>query len=144
MKTTVNNVPRNVKEAHAALLEELGKLELIAATNSPQAFPALRSRLADAHILITEHFRSEEENGFMKAIQESQPCLKRDVQHLVNEHSRLMQWLDALIAQATAAGHMNESIRAGVRRWLDKVRDHETQENKLVEDAFLVDVGSGD
>jgi|SRR5579864_3170852 len=144
MPSAIKTTTEALQEVHAAILDDLGKLPGAAAASSPEALIGLRARLAEAHKQVTEHFRSEEEGGVLAGIEKCEPRFKRGVQHLVDEHSRLMQWLDALISQAGAATQMNESIRAGIRTWLDKVRDHESRENKLVEDAILTDVGSGD
>jgi hypothetical protein len=144
MKRTETSVAEALGRAHAALLEDLRKLEGAAQPPSAKGLAELRTRLGRTRTHITEHFRFEEKNGYMAAVRKREPRLDRTVQQLADEHRQLAQTLDALIDQAGVARTLDEALREKVRAWVEKVHKHEASENDLVQDAFNLDVGAED
>lgn len=102
------------------------------------------ARLGAARTHITEHFRFEEQNGYMDRVRKHEPRLERAIQQLGDEHRQLAQSLDALIEQARVATSLDEAFREKVRAWVEGVRQHEVRENDLVQDAFNLDIGAED
>ncbi len=121
--------------AHRALLEDLRDLE------SARAGLAARLELTRAH--LAEHFRFEEENGYLDSVLEEQPNLNHAVQRLHEEHRDLLAALDRLVADV-AAEQSPDEFAARVAEWARKVRRHEQRENILVEDAFNLDLAATD
>jgi hypothetical protein len=125
--------------SHAALHEALEILQgaLGSRAEARRCLVALR-----AH--VTDHFRQEEQGGYMAAVLEHQPHKERAVQQLLAEHRQLAEALDALLGDAVAAQGGDDGFRGRVGAWVEWLRRHEAAENVLVEDAFNQDVGPTD
>jgi hypothetical protein len=128
-------------EAHVALGKDLR--ELTAAARAPSGtLPELAACLERTQVHLAEHFRFEEENGYMDAVLQRDPNRERTVGHLRDEHRRLAESLEAL--RALAAGGPGEALRTKVLAWVESVRDHESRENALVQEVFNVEVSAED
>jgi hemerythrin-like domain-containing protein len=143
-RTTQNSVAEALSRAHAALLQDLRTLEEAVRPSSGEGLPELRARLGATHTHIAEHFRFEEQNGYMDAVRKREPRLERTVQQLAEEHRQLTQSLDALIGEARTAANLDDSFRERVVAWVEEVRQHEIRENDLVQDVFNLDIGAED
>jgi hypothetical protein len=141
---TENSVAEALSRAHAALLEDLRKLEETDLPGSGEGLAELRARLDATRAHLTEHFRFEEQNGYMDAVREREPRLERTVQQLAEEHRQLAQSLAALIEEARVAASVGAKLREEVREWARRVRQHEMRENELVQDAFNLDIAPED
>jgi hypothetical protein len=127
-----------------ALFADLGKLDQAVQPSSGDGLEELRARLGATHAHITEHFRFEEQNGYMDAVRKREPRLERMIQQLAEEHGQLRRSLDALIGKAAAATSLGDTLREEIREWVERVREHEDRENDLVQDAFNLDIGVED
>ena len=141
---TENSVAEALSQAHGALLADLRELKQAVRPSSEEGLRELRTRLGAAHAHITEHFRFEEQNGYMDAVRKREPRLERTIQQFVEEHGQLRRSLDALIGEATAATSLGDTLREEIREWIERVRQHEIRENDLVQDAFNLDIGGED
>src|SRR5208282_360511 len=101
MTTTENAVAEALALAHRALLSDLRELEQAASRPSQEGLEDLRARLGAAHTHITEHFRFEEENGYMDAVRKREPRLERTIEQLAAEHRELARTLSSLIGEAS-------------------------------------------
>jgi hemerythrin-like domain-containing protein len=138
------SIAEALSQAHAALLEDLRKLDEAVRPSSREGLADLAARLDAARAHITEHFRFEEHNGYLDTVRGREPRLERAIQQLVEEHRQLAQSLDALLGKARAAANLDDALREDVRAWVARVRQHEVRENDLVQDAFSLDVGAED
>ncbi len=129
--------------AHRALVEDLQKLDQAPAdeTVSPAKLLASLERLRGR---LVEHFRFEEQNGYLDWVVERQPNLDRPVQHLAEEHRLLLSSLDELLGETRAAAAAAAALKRKATEWSRRVRRHERDENLLVEDAFNLDLGAED
>lgn len=93
---------------------------------------------------MCEHFRLEEENGYMDTVRQRTPRLERAVQQLAEEHRVLGGLLGSLLGRARTATTVNPALGEEVRDWIRQVRQHELRENDLIQDAFTLDIGAGD
>jgi hypothetical protein len=139
-----STIAEALSRAHAALLEDLRKLEEAAGSGSSEGLADFRARLGEAQTHITEHFRFEEQNGYMEAVKKREPRLERTIRQLADEHGQLREALDALIEEAKAATSLGDPLREEVRNWIKRVRHHEIRENDLVQDAFDLDISAED
>lgn len=137
-------VADTLSQAHAALLEDLARLEGTVQPTSRERISDLRARLGAAERHISEHFRLEEQNGYMDVVRKREPRLERAIQELADEHRELADELDGLIVYAATARRVGAAFRAQVRAWVEHVRKHEARENDLVQDAFTLDMGAED
>ena len=137
----------NLRKAHVVLLGDLQTLEQVVRPSSgysSEDLALLHARLGATHAHICEHFRFEEQNGYMEAVRRREPHLERTILQLGEEHVELKQSLAAILEEAEAARSVNDSLREKVRQWIEHVRRHESRENELVQAAFNLDVGPED
>jgi hypothetical protein len=127
-------------QAHRDLLRDLQALQAAARGMAPSGAD-LAACLDQARADLAEHFRFEEENGYLAAVLKRAPHLERAVRHLGEEHGELLRALDELRAAARSGA---AGVAARVEEWLQKVRKHERSENVLVQDAFNVDLAAED
>jgi len=144
MDNTETSVAEALRRAHAALVVNLRTLEE-AALAGPEDGPGnLRARLRATQAHLAEHFRCEEQNGYMDAVRKREPRLERTIQELADEHRQLMQCLETLLQGARSDRCLGEPFREEVRRWVERVHQHEVRETDLVQDAFNLDLGAED
>lgn len=137
-------VAEALRRAHAALLKDLTRLEEASAAASQEGIVHFRAQLEVTRRHIAEHFRFEEENGYLEAVRKRQPHLERSIEQLAEEHKALVQGLEALVARANQETSNSADLRGEVRSWVGQLRRHEERENDLVLDAFNLDVGAED
>jgi hemerythrin-like domain-containing protein len=128
-------------EAHHSLMESLENLEK--EVRSRCSLTQLTCSLASIRKRVLDHFRLEEEGGYMKQVLEERPFLERTVEKLLQEHGALAASLETILEElrmpVADAGACQR-----IETWLTQVRHHERQENLLVEDTFGLDVGTKD
>ncbi len=134
-----------LRQAHAALLADVNRLFAAAGQpSSEEALAELRLQLGATRAHVVEHFRFEEENGYLDAVRDREPRLDHVVLQLADEHRRLLHNLNALIDQAERAMSLRKPLRERVVRWIAQLRNHELHENEVVQDCFNLDVGAED
>ena len=144
MERTETFVAEALSQAHAALMADLRELEQAVRPSLGESLPELRARLSAVQAHISEHFRFEEQDGYMHTVRKREPRLERAIQQLADEHRQLTQFLDALIGKATASTSLDERFREEIRGWVERVRRHEMRENDLVQGAFNLDISAED
>jgi len=141
MNKSTHAAAESLTQAHDELLDDLRKLQESAASG---ANAELRDRLVAAQTDIAEHFAFEEQNGYLDAVREREPWTDRTIQQLAEEHGELKRTLDALVRKAQGTPSLSEAFREEVRAWVRHVRQHETRENALIQDAFNSDIAAED
>jgi|ERR1043165_2190902 hemerythrin len=144
MDTKEPSVADAYERAQVALMEDLHKLEAATEPSAGQNLPELRALLDATQTYLAEHFRFEEESGYMALIEQEAPRLEHAIQRLAEEHVVLARALAALIARAQTLTSVDDVFRQEVRHWVRHVCEHELRENDLVEDALLLDTGVSD
>jgi hypothetical protein len=130
--------------AHASLMQDLRGLEKSARVGSKIDPKVLHASLQSTKAHILDHFGYEEENGYMEVVRKREPRLGRDLDELAEEHVQLRTELEAILKETAAASSVNETIRAEITRWINHVRAHEARENRLVQNAFNLEIGPED
>jgi hypothetical protein len=144
MKKSPASVAERLAKAHAALLQDLHKLEEAARPESGEGLTGLTACLGTALDHITAHFRFEEENGYLDVVRTREPRLERAVQQLAEEHRQLNMSLETLLGEARAATGLGPGLGTKVREWVEQIRRHEAREDQVVQDAFNMDLGAED
>jgi hypothetical protein len=144
MERIETSVAEALSRAHAVLLEDLRKLETAVHPETGESVAGLRAQLNATRTHIAEHFRFEEQNGYMNTVRRREPRLEHEIQQLAEEHRRLMQSLEGLIVQANTATGLDNTFQGEVRGWIEHVRQHEARENDLVQNAFNLDISAED
>lgn len=98
--------------------------------------------------LLLIHMEMEEEGGFMPIVRERRPTLERRVDALESEHVTIRKACSELQGFfETCTDPTTEDVQQ-VRRMtgalLDILRDHDNEENKLIQDVLIQDIGTGD
>jgi uncharacterized protein YlxW (UPF0749 family) len=132
-----------LSRAHAALLEDLAKLEAAAASATLDA-RVLFDRLDLTAKCLTEHFRLEEQNGYMETVRTRSPHLGREIDRLKEEHRQLLDSVKQLHERARDSQRVDDAFRKQLGDLIEGVRNHETRENLLIEDAFNRDTPAED
>ena len=130
--------------AHASLQKDLRELEEAGHTASEKGMPGLRSRLEATRRHLAEHFRFEEQGGYMDAVRKREPRLGRVIDELCTEHGQLLSSLDAILKETATASSINDLISGEISGWISRVRQHESRENQVAQDAFNLDIGPED
>lgn len=144
MKTTETSGADELRQAHAALLQDLRSLDEAVRPTTGEGLAQLLERLGATRTHISAHFRFEEQNGYMDVVRKREPRLERAIQHLIVEHQQITQTLDALVEQAMAMASPTATFREKARGWIERVRRHEAHENDLIQDAFNLVIGGED
>lgn len=142
MSTSKNSFVEAIHDAHADLLRDLQDAEKTVGTGAQPAqvvgcLEKLRTHLID-------HFRFEEEGGYMAPVLKEEPRLAPQIQELLAEHAQMAQTLDALIQEIRKSRSVEASTRDKMRAWIGQVRHHETRENGLVQEAYYSSGATGD
>lgn len=94
-----------------------------------------------------QHMEYEEREGYLSGVMDRLPNLAGTLELLREEHAELLDELAARLAEARAAATdrtMAATVVPRVRKWLERIRDHEIRENTLVQETFNRDTGAGD
>jgi hypothetical protein len=95
---------------------------------------------------LPAHFEYEETGGYLAEALAVAPRLIRRAKRLRGEHSRFSEQLIILTSRAREAGETPGSwaaIATGVRKFTYALRQHDLEENQLIQDAFMDDLGGG-
>jgi hypothetical protein len=131
-------------EAHTDLLRDLQELERAVSPGSGEGPAELGSRLGKVRTHITDHFRFEEDGGYMAPVLKEEPRLAPLIEELLAEHIQMAQVLAALIEEVSRARSALDIPRERVRVWVGQVRHHEARENNLVQEAYYSSGATGD
>ena len=143
MKTKKSSLAEALRRAHAALLDDLRKLEQATRPAGGDGAADLRARLRLTRAHLAEHFRFEEQDGYLDPVRQREPRLERTIARLAGEHRWLVHSLKLLIREAGDT-ITSEGIGKRIRAWVRSVRRHEAEERDLVQDAFNTDIGTKD
>jgi hypothetical protein len=125
-------------------IEELRSRESFYASELPGDISAqVEQHLLSFEATLLEHFHREEAGGYMSAVLAQSPHLSPRITELALQHTELREMLKTIIS-----GYCRTSITAEPGRlllsFLDALRAHETQENRLLQEAWCVDQGTAD
>ena len=138
------SVAEALGRAHKALLVDLRGLEHAVRSWEAPVAAEMHLRLERLRAHLTEHFRFEEEDGYLDGVVKREPHRRGVVQQLLEEHGQLARCLDALVEATVTDAPLDGSFRDKLRAWVAQVRHHESRENGLVQDAFNLDTAAED
>lgn len=92
------------------------------------------------------HFQLEEIDGVFDQVERDAPQLSHEVHQLRVEHVELMAEAENLLqlAQKVADPALRRQFQHLFQRFRDRMADHESQENFVVQRAYGVDIGGKD
>ena len=133
-----------VSQAHHALMSEIGKLEQAVQHPIELSPPDLLERLLVIRQAVTDHFASEEQGGYFEDVLNRASHLARRLEQLRNDHRRLAASVDVLTDRARNARQVDRELVGQIKKWIDDLRQHESQENLLLDDAYNTDLTAED
>ncbi len=133
------------------LLNELTR-KLGPIVDQPQAGDAALDELRKTFEHLRAHLHRqmalEEAGGFLKNVLDRRPTLSREVEHLREEHQRILGMVDGLYGEVGRIDPKDDAAwadcRLRIRHCLSEVAHHEKTENMLVLHVFGMDIGAGD
>jgi len=135
-----------MKTEHEELAREMGRVR-----HALDAEPRDRARAVDSilrmHELVESHFEHEEQDGYMNEPIQQAPHLTERADHLLRQHPSLLEEVTKLRMLAKAGVESEswwEEIHTRFDRFSQAFLDHEAGENKLIQEVFTQDVGTGD
>lgn len=134
-----------LQQEHVSLLDLLTDLDNM--TEPGERVKKLLRCLWEMQLGLRRHFHFEEQGGYMSQILDDAPHLHHAAQALLAEHGRIAGDLEALITSIACLrpeDHVTASLQAQLRQWVQLVRDHETRENRLTQQACNQDIGADD
>ena len=144
---------RHPSHAGSRLLEEHLDLErkLAEVRQVLEASDANPKAIVRELVLLTRqvlaHFRREEEGGYLAEAVEAAPRFKDVATKLKNQHPEFVHRLDlleSLAAVGDGSARWRQQLTAMYEDFLKRFEEHEHAENRLVQEAFNVDVGAED
>lgn len=144
MERTLPSIAEQLSRAHAALLYDLGKLEESVRKPTATNEESARQHLRRIQKELIEHFRCEEENGYMEAIRKRDPNKEKAIAELEAEHRQLAGDLELLIRTTSEGLSHCPAFGENVSAWIKSVRRHEAKENAFVQESFNLDVNAED
>jgi len=141
MLATTHRFADAMKRAQLALQHQLRELEQLVAPHAADHLPDVRIRLKAVLSLVKEHFRIEEQDGYMNAVKEQDQRFESELQCFRDEHRAMRRELEFLVDEADSLQQIDAEFSESVHGWIDRFRMHEKNEIDLVQEAFDVDVG---
>lgn len=145
---TSNSGP--LQEAHAALGRSVQDLRTwwreVQEMGQPR-FGEMGARVAAVREIVAQHFRLEEEGGYLQEPVAAAPQLARRAQALLADHAAILADLDRL-AERLAGSPCD--LKCWTEAWhelaavLARLEQHEHDEHEFWQTAFAGDLGAGD
>ncbi|MBP1684409.1 MAG: Hemerythrin cation binding domain [Deltaproteobacteria bacterium] len=134
-----------IQRQHKELMRLITHLQTTATeasttVSAEQRRAALQDEVAQLRASLVEHFQMEEEGGYLEAA--TAAGQGHSVARLQRQHEEI---LDALrrVADACRGGALDEAT-AGARNVISRLREHEAEECRLMQNAITDDIGVGD
>jgi iron-sulfur cluster repair protein YtfE (RIC family) len=146
------HIARLIKEDHHRLESIITQLTTEITRVPPAAFDgwklSLLRKLRDFQNELRKHFDLEEHGGFMEEVISHAPRYVSRVEALVSEHEEVCESLDAILTDlkaATSPAMWREArIAPRLTEMFETLKEHESEENSLIQDTYFQDLGVGD
>ena len=115
-------------------------------TAGPQSsgtIAALCERIEKLRSELARHFAEEEAGGVLEEAVARFPDLGRETVRLEEEHAELLTELDRIIVgvlNSKGTGRMAGDLGEAFMRFVERLKDHEASENRVLAAGFQIDV----
>ena len=137
-----------IERQHEAMKKDMRRLRAVA-TNRPEGLSAdglrelLGNEIARLHECLRKHFRLEEQGGYLDAVIAAHRGHAPTVSRLLQQHSEILAELEDA-ARACRCRVSLQKTTTSVLRILDVLGEHEAEEHRVMQEAVLDDLGTGD
>jgi hypothetical protein len=131
---------------HERVLDDHRKIKLLLIKIEEMSdLSLLVPSLQELALLLAEHFEEEEApEGFPRII-ETAPHHARTLEHLFDEHKKILATLQSITTNALTCLHgPMAAVQRDVAALCETLRTHEATETELLTDSVYQDIGSGD
>ncbi|MFH0983027.1 MAG: hypothetical protein V2A79_16025 [Planctomycetota bacterium] len=145
-------IAKRLRREHALLWQITTDLKA-AADEMPESdrrtwFENLKRRYEQFRAHMTKRIALEEVGGFMSAVEERRPTLAPQIEHLRQQHERILSRINGGYTELEGLDPSNldavDDCRLRIELMLSEVAQHERSENLLVGFVFTQDVGGED
>ena len=136
---------RNIEAEHQSMRELLKELHHVFDARVDPA--GVIQAIGEFVAYLGEHFEHEDKDGFFEEITEVAPRLSRRVEAVSHEHVQLLataQAFEAHVRDTQGSSSWWDEISQEFHRMVTALMDHERRERKLLREAYLDDIGTGD
>jgi iron-sulfur cluster repair protein YtfE (RIC family) len=144
MKTSETTFAETLEQAHRDLLSDLQHLKEAVRSGFRESPTGLGTCLRELQTHLADHFRFEEQDGYLAPVLKEEPRFGPVIEELLAEHRQLTQALDALLQEIRNACILPDDFGERIRAWVKRVRHHEARENALVQEAYYCSAAVGD
>ena len=151
MERDKTEVAEKIAKDHESIRRYIGALNLLEMTevDAKEFFDWKLEfiwQLRGFKIRLLRHFDLEEEGGFMEDIVKVAPHLSRKVSGLKVEHDQILMSLDEILFKLKRMKKKNdtelEQVQFELNDVITSLRDHENEENILMQQAYYREFGS--
>lgn len=151
MERDKTEVAEKIAKDHESIRRYIGALNLLEMTevDAKEFFDWKLEfiwQLRDFKNRLLKHFDLEEEGGFMEDIVKVAPHLSRKVSGLKVEHDQILMSLDEILFKLKRMKKKNdtelEQVQFELNDVITSLRDHENEENILMQQAYYREFGS--
>jgi hypothetical protein len=141
-----HEVFERVRVEHATLRQRL--VEVRSILDDPNAsFAAISAQLLGLFDELAIHFYNEECEGFFDEIIQQAPRLETERTRLCEEHVEMLDQTASMarvVGRPESAEGWREELRAQFERLCHELQEHERAEQRMLQQAYLEDIGSHD
>lgn len=135
-----------VEAQHHALRDILGELTPVLANSiwEPEELAELLKQLREH---LREHFEVEEDGGYFHDALAILPQLRPQAVALQRQHAEYLATVERVLgrlAMEELAAETRRAIEVDLRKFVESMRKHDTDEVKLLQLAYNQDLGSSD
>jgi iron-sulfur cluster repair protein YtfE (RIC family) len=97
--------------------------------------------------ILSQHFSNEERDGFFDQIVARAPQLSRQADSLTHEHADMLGQLDAILAgvqRGTGRPLCWQTLALRFETFMKRLMHHESEENGMLQQAYVDDLGTKD
>jgi hypothetical protein len=134
----------SVRVALSALTSRVDRVPTLA--DRCDSHSELLGLIGDIEALLKAHFAFEEAGGHLGDALSVAPRLSQRAAHLQSDHRRLTAAFAELASFARRMGQADENwelVGVKIREFVVSLQAHELEENRLVQEAYLDDLGGG-
>jgi hemerythrin len=135
-----------IAEEHEALANLYAQILDALQVAPGQLLPAI-ALLDDLVERLVEHFAHEEQSGYYSHVVEMAPWRASTVNELKRQHAvflRLIVRIARVARLADKSKFWSEAVREEFAEFLRRIVEHEGQENRLVQEVYILDVAAAD
>lgn len=136
-----------IHDEHERLEILIAELQWVLLKPSDTHLSIVKELMDELVLLLREHFAHEEEGGYFDELVDLQPAVSARVEQLRQEHRQLLaavQNMNRQLRHADSTPLWFAMIGAEFADFVQRCEAHQREENNMIQEGYLRDVGEGD